>query len=423
MPVASKRIFTCFALLALLLVGLGPAPARTTASEADPAWVRQLGRTSTDAAFAVHVDRRGTVYVAGTTEGSLGGRNAGDFDAFVSTFRPGGRLLWTRQLGSAARDSAVAVTSDRDGAVYVAGTTFGSLARKNAGQYDAFVAKYDPQGNRIWIRQPGTPAGDLASSVAVDEGANVYIAGDSHGDLAGRNLGDADAYVIKYDRNGRRLWTRRLASSAGDVIKGASIDDRGRLCVAGQTDGDLDASSAGSSDAFLAAYTSRGRRLWTRQLGTTALDYANAVDVGERGAIYVAGRSNGGLEGRNAGLGDAFIAKYSGDGSRLWTKQLGTAADEQANGISADNRGAVYIAGNTNGNLGGTAAGAGDAFVAKYDSSGNELWTQLLGTARPDIARSVSADERGAAYVAGQTGGNLGAASAGGFDGFVAKYR
>jgi Beta-propeller repeat len=154
MPVASKRIFTCFALLALLLVGLGPAPARTTASEADPAWVRQLGRTSTDAAFAVHVDRRGTVFVAGTTEGSLGGRNAGDFDAFVSTFRPGGRLLWTRQLGSAARDSAVAVTSDRDGAVYVAGTTFGSLARKNAGQYDAFVAKYDPQGNRIWIRQP-----------------------------------------------------------------------------------------------------------------------------------------------------------------------------------------------------------------------------------------------------------------------------
>jgi Beta-propeller repeat len=83
----------------------------------------------------------------------------------------------------------------------------------------------------------------------------------------------------------------------------------------------------------------------------------------------------------------------------------------------------VYIAGNTNGNLGGTAAGAGDAFVAKYDSSGNELWTQLLGTARPDIARSVSADERGAAYVAGQTGGNLGAASAGGFDVFVAKYR
>ena len=83
----------------------------------------------------------------------------------------------------------------------------------------------------------------------------------------------------------------------------------------------------------------------------------------------------------------------------------------------------MFIAGNTNGDLGGAAAGAGDAFVARYDTNGNHVWTRLLGTNEADIARSVSADDRRAVYAAGQTAGKLGAAQAAGFDAFIAKYR
>lgn len=406
----------------MLATALGSASARVAKQHGDPArlWVRQFGRTATDAAFAVHAGRAGTVYVAGTTEGSVGGRNAGDFEAFLSKFTSGGRLVWTRQFGSTARDSAVAVTSDRNGMVYVAGTTFGALAGTNAGEYDAFVAKYDSRGNRVWARQVGSVAGDLASSVAVDALGNVYVAGDSHGDLGGRNLGDADAYVMKYDSAGRRRWMRKLATSAGDVVFGTSTD-RGRVYVAGQTDGDIGAANAGRSDAFLAAYTTSGQRLWTRQLGTAALDYAKGIDTDRSGALYIAGVTHGALDGANAGHGDAFVAKYTGVGSRMWTRQLGTTRDEEAKGVSVSG-GAVYIAGYTNGDLGGTAAGAGDAFVSRYDTNGNRVWTQLLGTNKADIARSVSADERGAVYAAGQTAGKLGATALG-FDAFLAKYR
>jgi L-ascorbate metabolism protein UlaG (beta-lactamase superfamily) len=422
----SRRVLTFSALASLLLLaGLGVASARPGEKNARGVrlWVRQLGTGSADIAFGVSADGRGSVYVAGSTEGSLDAVNAGDADAFVSRFGSDGRRLWTRQLGTKARDAAFAVAADHDRAVYIAGLTFGGLDGSNAGAYDAFVTKYSPRGDLLWVRQLGTAAGEFAGGVAVDEQGNVYIGGDSHGDLGGKNLGDADAYIAKYSPDGRRLWTRKLGSRAGDVVKGICTDNHGRVYVAGQTDGDFGTASHGRTGAFVAAYTTGGRRLWTRQFGSAALDYANAVATDGRGAIYVAGLTNGALYGANAGHSDAFLARYDSKGRPVWMRQLGTASDEQANGVAVDGAGAVYIAGNTRGNLGGTAVGAVDAFLAKYSASGTLRWTQLLGTRTLDIARGISVDPSGAAYIAGQTAGRFGGSSAGGIDAYLAKYK
>jgi hypothetical protein len=315
------------------------------------------------------------------------------------------------------------VAANREGAVYIAGLTFGALDGRNAGDYDAFVAKYSPRGELLWVRQVGTTEGEFAGSVAVDERGNVYIAGDSHGDLGGQNLGDADAYILKYTSDGIRLWMRKLGTRGGDVVIGICTDNHGRVYAVGQTDGDIGAANAGSSDVFVAAYTTGGRGIWTKQFGSATLDYANAVATDGRGAIYVAGLTNGALAGANAGRGDAFLARYDSAGRRVWKRQLGPASDEEANGVAVDNAGAVYVAGSTYGALGGTTAGAVDAFVAKYGTSGTLRWTRRLGTTTLDTARGVSVDSSGAAYIGGQTKGRLGGPSAGGFDAYLAKYR
>src|SRR5262245_55142216 len=102
MPAPSRRAVACSTLASwlLLLAGLGGASAETVVAGGKGArlWRRQLGTGSVDAAYAVSADGRGSVYVAGTTEGSLGGANAGDADAFLSRFASDGRALWTRQL-------------------------------------------------------------------------------------------------------------------------------------------------------------------------------------------------------------------------------------------------------------------------------------------------------------------------------------
>ena len=86
-----------------------------------------------------------------------------------------------------------------------------------------------------------------------------------------------------------------------------------------------------------------------------------------------------------------------------WTRQLGTSADDDSYGVSADGLGNVYISGYTDGSLGGPNAGSDDAFVSKYDAAGNFQWTRQLGTSATDDSYGVSADGLGNVYFSGYT--------------------
>ncbi len=70
-------------------------------------------------------------------------------------------MLWTRQLGSDTTDSALALTGDGAGGVYVAGSTRGGLAAgPNSGGYDIWLARYSAAGGLTWINQRGTAEND-----------------------------------------------------------------------------------------------------------------------------------------------------------------------------------------------------------------------------------------------------------------------
>ena len=160
---------------------------------------------------------------------------------------------------------------------------------------------------------------------------------------------------------------------------------------------------------------------WIRQFGSSATDLGLKISVDASG-VYVAGHTIGALPGQtSAGGADAFVRKYDASGNELWTRQFGSSAFDLALGISVDASG-VYVAGHTTGALPGqTSAGSGDAFVRKYDTSGNVVWTRQFGSSASDVAFGISVDASGV-YVAGWTFGALpGQTSAGSFDAFVAK--
>jgi hypothetical protein len=112
----------------------------------------------------------------------------------------GGRRLWSRQPGTSDFDVAYGVATDKDGNVYVVGSTNGALGGPNNGLLDAWVIKFDGDGHRLWTRQPGTSEVDWANGVATDTNGNVYVVGYTGGALGGANKGGADAWVIKYAR-------------------------------------------------------------------------------------------------------------------------------------------------------------------------------------------------------------------------------
>ena len=120
-------------------------------------------------------------------------------------------------------------------------------------------------------------------------------------------------------------------------------------------------------------------QLWLTQFGTSERESAYALAPDGAGGVMVAGGTSGSLGGPNAGLNDAFLARYDGAGNQLWIRQFGTSEGEIAWALAPDGAGGVFIAGHTNGSLGGPTAGPADVFLARYDSAGNRLWIRKFG--------------------------------------------
>ena len=161
-------------------------------------WAEQYGTPGWESGGHVTVDDMGNSYLLGRTNGSLGGPTLGEFDVFLKKIDPTGTELWSRQIGTTSRDGSGDVAIDSQGNVFITGWTAGSLAAQNMGWEDLFLMKLDPLGNELWSYQIGSNGTESATSLAIDAQDNVYISGQTLGDLAGVNEGNADAFLIKF---------------------------------------------------------------------------------------------------------------------------------------------------------------------------------------------------------------------------------
>jgi hypothetical protein len=370
-------------------------------------WIETLSTPSSEEVFGIAVDSTPNVYITGYTRGDLDeNTNSGGKDIFIAKYNKNGDKLWTTLFGTEADDSAWGgVALDSNANVYVAGETGGALDENvNAGGLDAFISKYDSDGNRQWTTLLGTPALDSAYSIAVDSNGNSFISGGTRGDLGDNNQGEIDVFVAKYDTNGNRQWIRQFGSSSGDWGRAIAVDINGNCYIAGATEGNLFSTNQGGFDIFIAKYDTNGNRQWTDQFGTPFSDVnwdGLAVDSEEN--CYLTGSSTGNLdENDNAGGADIYLSKYSPTGARLWTKLFGTSLDDNGLDITMDQENNLYITGSTAGDLDGkTNAGGLDTYVTKFDTDGNRKWTELYGGQGDEIGRAIAVDWIGNNYVAG----------------------
>ena len=386
-------------------------------------WTSQFGSTGDDRGFGAAVDVSGNIYVSGNAGAALPGQiSAGGTDAFVRKSDADGNEVWTRQFGTSGTDLAFSIVVDASG-VYVAGTVSGALpGQTHTGGFDAFVQKYDANGNVVWTRQFGTGVLDFGQGIAVDTSGNVYVAGTTFGTLPGQtSAGGQDAFVRKYDASGNVVWTRQFGTSGADGVRTVAVDSSG-VYATGGTDGTFSGqTTSGGSDAFVRKYNPSGNVLWTRQFGTPGFDEGFQITVNASG-VYVSGAVNGALSGQiHAGGSDAYVRKYDASGTEQWTRQFGTISDDSGQG-AAVNASGVYVTGATDGTFPGQiGAGSSDGFVRKHDTSGSEVWTRQFGTGDVDNPVGIAVNTP-AIYVTGETLGTFpGQTSAGSRDAFVVK--
>lgn len=189
---------------------------------------------------------------------------------------------------------------------------------------------------------------------------------------------------------------------------------------------------------FLAAGSYAQDFAWAHQAGLWAYDYGMGIGTDAQGNVYVAGKyeQNNAVFGSTtvqcAGNHDAFLAKYSSNGTFQWVRTGGGADGDYARCIAVDAAGNSYIAGEIEGTaMFGTTQvngnpGTNDIFVAKYDANGNLAWVKSYGGYSNDKARAIAVDPAGNIYITGEisttaTFGSITVTSAGGEDIFIAK--
>jgi Leucine-rich repeat (LRR) protein len=426
----------------------------------DFVWAQQSVHTSagTVLSYTIALDASGNSYVTGyfvgtATFGSTSLTSNGSQDVFVAKYNASGALLWVRQAGGAGFDGGWSIKVDASGNSYVTGAFRGTAtfspttSLTSAGNFDAFVAKYDASGTLQWVRQVGGANYSFGADLAVDAVGNSYVTGPFVGPATFSpttsltSTGSGDVFVAKYDASGILLWVRQAGGTDNDQGRGIALDASGNSYVTGSfsgtaTFGSTTLTSTGSSDVFVAKYDASGTVLWAKQAGGSNGETVYGIAVDASGNSYMTGNFSGtatfgSTSLTSTGSDDIFVAKCDASGTVLWAKKAGGATVDEGRGITVDAVGNSYVTGNFSGTatFGSTSlisTGSDDIFVAKYDASGILLWVRQAGGTDNDQGRGIALDASGNSYVTGPfaSTANFGSTtltSTDGSDIFVAK--
>jgi hypothetical protein len=323
------------------------------------------------------------------------------FYAFSATASLTGMLLfllqpvctaqeWSRQFGTDKEEYARNHVTDAHGNIYVSGNTYGNMDGENAGQRDGFLSRFDSLGNMQWSRQFGSAGDEDVQWSAISGDSYIYIIGSTTGNLNGNNRGKEDFFVVKYNLEGQQIWMRQFGTDSIDVAFGIFADDNGFVSIGGITLGILQKPGKGQQDAFLAKLDPDGNILFTRQFGTPANDGCAAVTGDNRGHVFLTGTTFGDLAGANYGFLDFFTASFSEQGEPLQFNQFGSEGFDVPTCIAVDPQQNLWIGGSTSGNFANSQAGEGDCFIAKISSQGTLLWKDQFGTDKNDGVKAIA---------------------------------
>lgn len=396
----SRVMIACAAAAALAVTAaaLLVAAPRAAAAPGDRLWARMYpAGPYVEEIRDLVTGPKGSVYAVGIAQGT---EETGKL--LVARYGPDGARLWTRQYG-AGGDGAYGICAIAvPGGVIVAGSA-GNVSSSH--RKDVVVIKYSAAGKRLWTSRYDGPAHRNDAPADMSTGnysvtgklSTVYVGGTS----AGQGTGSDYVLLQIHASSGRIVWTRRYAGpgtgpGASDRLVALHADVDGNVYVTGESAGE----SGGPTAAATLMYDVGGRRLWLRRLhaGAGPTSGVGITINGDDDAVYVAGTTVGGMSTGD----DVMLAKLAmADGAVQWSGTAGVPdGDETALAFAASGVHGFAIAGET------VDRGTGDSsgFVATWDQSGTFEWQKTFTGGLPTdraLFDCVAYDSAGGVYCGG----------------------
>lgn len=437
-------------------------------------WATYFGGSGDESfSFESAIDDNGNVYIAGRTASTSGIASngfqntfgGGSYDAFLAKFDPSGNLLWSTYYGGTGDEYANALAVDIFGFVYIGGLTSSTNAMASggyqnalAGGSDAFLVKFDSNGNRIWGTYYGGASSDFGYGIATDNSGNIFLCGTTQSNsgiaIAGHDNsygGSQDAFLVKFNAGGARMWGTYFGGTAGDIGNSVAVDGTGNIYLAGYTgsanitSGGFNTVIWGGGDGFLVKFNTAGVHQWSTYYGGPANnDVVTDVISDASNNVYISGSTtstsgiaSGGHQNTFGGIQDAFLVKFNASGSRLWATYYGGTDDDRDSYCSIDVNGKVYLSGiavssasiSSSGFQNSYGGGVRDAFLVRFDSNGVRESATYFGSTDSDFAGEICADLLGNVYLVGYTNSASGISSSGYqntfgglYDAFLVKF-
>ena len=320
------------------------------------------------------------------------------------------------------------------------------------------IAAYDQKEDiiidpvRVWATFYGGNDSDLGWSLCTDNSGNLYVTGRTSSsnfpvqswsgayDQTTSGGGNRDAFILKFNSSGERIWAVYYGGNDHDVAWGICADPSGNIYIAGRTasedfptqtlEGAYNQTTYGGGhrDAFILKFNSSGERQWATYYGGDAEDVGWSLSPDRSGNVYVVGRTasedfptqilQGAYNQTTYGGGefDAFILKFDSSGIRQWATYYGGTGTEERSSIFTDSSATIYITGQTSSNdfpvqiregaynqinYGG---GDFDPFILKCDTNGTRQWATYYGGNGDDQGWGICTDHSANLYVTGTTG-------------------
>lgn len=251
----------------------------------------------------------------------------------------------------------------------------------------------------------GESLGSGHSVVQNPDGSYVVAGGTSSFGTSG------DAFIAEYSAAGVRVWDKNWGGSGSDSANALVRTSDGGYAITGSTT----SFGAGSTNMFIAKYTSDGNLSWDQVWGTSgAVTFGLGITETYDQGFAITGQTTGFSVASTA----VFVAKFDSAGTLKWdTLWDGSSGEEGLSIIQASNRDLIIV-GDSSSNF---SSGSADMILIRLDSAGTAQWDRIWGgSGGSEVGKDVTELSNGYLVVTGATSGS--GFGAGGQDMFAVKY-